>query len=183
MHLIFLHGVPGVGKRTIARQLASELGFPFLDFQNLTHLLGPVFGYNAPTFGELRNAAYKRVLDAALALPEDGLIASFTYDKFVDLEQYAGFVAAAKNGGGIGLFVGLTCDDEELKGRVEDPDRQNGKTTDLDMMADDFGNRQLDTPDLPGPSILINTTGETPEDTVHNILATLPDDMKGNISF
>jgi len=29
MHLIFLHGVPGVGKRTIAKELANELGFPF----------------------------------------------------------------------------------------------------------------------------------------------------------
>ncbi len=183
MHLIFLHGVPGVGKRTIARQLATELGFPFLDFQNLTHLLGPVFGYNAPTFGELRNTAYRGVLDAAMALPEDGLIASFTYDKFVDLKQYAGFVSAAKNTGGIGLFVGLTCDDEELKDRVEDPGRHAGKANGLEMMEDDFSNQQLDIPDLPGPSILINTTGETAEHTVQNILATLPDDMKGNISF
>lgn len=183
MHLIFLHGVPGVGKRTIARQLASELGFPFLDFQNLTHLLGPVFGYNAPAFGELRNSAYRGILDTALTLPEDGLIASFTYDEFVDLEHYADFVSASKSRGGIALFVGLTCDDEELKGRVEDPGRHTGKTNGLEMMADDFSNQQLDTPDLPGPSILINTTGETSEHTVQNILATLPDDMKGNISF
>ena len=142
-----------------------------------------MFGYNAPTFGQLRNMAYKEVLDAALALPEDGLIASFTYDKFVDLEQYGGFIAAARQSGGIGLFVGLTCDDEELKGRVENPGRQAGKTTGLEMMADDFSRQQLDTPDLPGPSITINTTGEAPEHTVQNILATLPDDMKGNISF
>jgi len=183
MHLIFLHGVPGVGKRTIARQLASELGFPFLDFQNLTHLLGPVFGYNSLTFGNLRNTGYKNILDSALALPEDGLIASFTYDRHVDLEQYAGFIASAKDSGGIGLFVGLTCDDDELKGRVEDPGRHTGKTTGLEMMEDDFGNEKLETPTLPGPSITINTTGETPQQTVQNILATLPDDMKGNISF
>ena len=142
-----------------------------------------MFGYNARTFGELRNTAYKGVLDAAMALPEDGLIASFTYDKFIDLEQYAGFVSAAKNSGGIGLFVGLACDDEELKGRVEDPGRHTGKANGLEMMEDDFSDQQLDTPDLPGPSILINTTGEAPEHTVQNILATLPDDMKGNISF
>lgn len=51
------------------------------------------------------------------------------------------------------------------------------------MMEDDFSKTQLETPDLPGPSITINTTGEAPEHTVQNILATLPDDMKGNISF
>lgn len=182
MHLIFLHGVPGVGKRTIARELARELGFPFLDFQNLTHLLGPVFGHDSATYGNLRNQSYKQVMDEALELPEDGLIASFTYDQFVDLDHYAAFIEAARNSGGIGLFVGLTCDDDELKGRVDDPDRHAAKTSDLQIMADSIS-QGYDIPELPGPSITINTTGESPEHTVHNILALLPDDMKSNISF
>ena len=118
-----------------------------------------------------------------MQLPEDGLIASFTYDKFVDLGHYSSFINSAKSSGGIGLFVGLTCDDDELKGRVKDPGRHSGKVNDLQMMEDDFGNEKLNTPELPGPSIVINTTGESPEQTVQNILATLPDDMKGNISF
>ena len=183
MHLIFLHGVPGVGKRTIARELARELSFPFLDFQNLAHLLGPVFGYSAPVFGDLRNTAYKSILDEAMQLTEDGLIASFTYDKFVDLGHYASFINTAKSSGSIGLFVGLTCDDDELKDRVDDPGRHSGKVNDLQMMEDDFANEKMNIPELPGPSIIINTTGESPEQTVQNILATLPDDMKGNISF
>ena len=130
MHLIFLHGVPGVGKRTIARELASELGFTFLDFQNLAKLLGPVFGYNAPVYGELRNTAYQQVLNEAMALPDDGLIASFTYDRFIDLDQYANYIESAKNSGGIGLFVGITCDVDELKDRVEEPDRHGGRIND-----------------------------------------------------
>ena len=183
MHLIFLHGVPGVGKRTIARELARELGFPFLDFQNLTHLLGPVFGYNATAFGELRNDTYQQILSAAMATPDDGVIATFSYDRFIDLKHYAEFIDIARDSGGIGLFVGLTCDDDELKGRVDDPRRHSDKITDLELMEEDFGAEILETPDLPGPSIMINTTGETPEETVQNILGTLPDDMKGNISF
>lgn len=183
MHLIFLHGVPGVGKRTIARALASELGFQFLDFQNLSHLIGPVFGYGSKTFGELRNSAYRQILNEALKLPEDGLIASFTYDRHIDLDQYAEFIATAKDSGGIGLFVGLTCDDDELQDRVEDPGRHSSKTSDLALLEDDFSDNELDSVDLPGPSITINTTGEAPEATVQNILAMLPDGMKGNISF
>lgn len=116
-------------------------------------------------------------------VPGVGLIASFTYDRFVDLNQYKGFINAAKNSGGIGLFVGLTCDEDELKGRVEDPNRHSAKGNGLAIMEDDFSKTQLETPDLPGPSITINTTGEEPEHTVKNILATLPDNMKGNISF
>ena len=183
MHLIFLHGVPGVGKRTIARQLAMELGFPFLDFQNLTQLLGPVFGYDSSTFGSLRNDAYSQVLKTAMALPEDGLIASFTYDQHIDLAQYGAFIETAKQSNGIGLFLGLTCDEEELKGRVDDPDRQSGRTSDLQIMENDLGKQEAGMPALPGPAIEINTTGESPEVTVHNILAMLPDGMKANISF
>ncbi len=183
MHLIFLHGVPGVGKRTIAKQLAQELGFPFLDFQNLTQLIGPVFGYSSATFGELRNASYKQILESAMELPDDGLIASFTYDQHIDLDHYATFVESARTSGCIGLFLGLTCDDDELKGRVDDPDRHSGKVSDLQLMEDDFGNNEISIPDLPGPSITINTTGEIPEHTVQNIMAMLPDGMKSNISF
>ena len=118
-----------------------------------------------------------------MALPEDGLIASFTYDNFVDLNQYGSFIDSAKNSEGIGLFVGLTCDVDELKGWVDDPERDSGKVNDLQMMEDDFGQGELPMPNLPGPSIAINTTGEAPEHTVQNILAMLPDDMKGNINF
>jgi len=50
-------------------------------------------------------------------------------------------------------------------------------------MEDDLGTEDDGEVDLPGPAIEINTTGETPEQTVQNILAMLPDDMKGNISF
>lgn len=183
MHLIFLHGVPGVGKRTIARELAKELGFSFLDFQNMTHLLGPVFGYNSETFGELRNAAYRQIMKAALDLPDDGLIASFMYDRFVQLDDHAAFIKAARDSGGIGLFVGLTCDEDELKARMEDPDRRSRGASGVELMEDDFNSVMPENLNLPGPSITINTTGESPETTVQNILATLPDDMKGNISF
>lgn len=183
MHLIFLHGVPGVGKRTIARELARELGFPFIDFHNLTHLLGPVFGYNASIFGELRNTSYQNILGSAMNLDEDGVIATFSYDRHINLEHYAEFIEVARAGGSIGLFVGLTCDDDELKGRMDDPGRHSDKINDLELMEDDFGSEILETPTLPGPSVMFNTTGEAPEHTVQNILATLPDEMKGNISF
>lgn len=183
MHLIFLHGVPGVGKRTIAKALARELSFPFLDFNHLNQLLGPVFGYSGKTFGRLRNDAYHEILEAALKLPEDGLIASFIYDDFIDLEHYAGYIETAKSQGGIGLFVGLTCDEDELKGRVDDPNRHSSRVNDLEIMEDSYSKSSLDI-ELPGPSIIINTTGEEPEHTVQNILAMLPDDMmKGSLSF
>ena len=184
MHLIFLHGVPGVGKRTIATELSSELGFPFFNFHHLAALLGPVFGYSSQTFNELRDSTTKILMEQAMNLPEDGIICSFTYEPTIPLKNYEAYINNAKVAGDIGLFVGLTCDDEELKQRVESPERQTlGKVSDFQLLEQSMLDGKFDIPDLPGPSITINTSGESPGDTVQNIIAMLPDDMKKGISF
>ena len=96
MHLIFLHGVPGVGKRTIARELAQELGFPFLDFQNLAKLLGPMFGYNASSYGNLRNDTYQQILNEALQLPEDDTETLVAHEKTEELPTAGGDTATVE---------------------------------------------------------------------------------------
>lgn len=178
MHLIFLHGAPGVGKRTIAKELSNELSFPFLNFQHLNSLLGPVFGYTSQTFAALRDAAVKKVLEEAMQLPEDGLIATFNLEPSIPLNDYGAFIEAAQASGGIGLFIGLTCATEDLKGRAMSPER--GPTNGLEAMEGVNGGSLAK---LPGPSITIDTTGETPAETVQNILAVLPDNLKGNMVF
>ncbi len=184
MHLIFLHGVPGVGKRTVAMRLADELGFSFLNFQHLTALLGPVFGYSTPRFNELRDELTGTLIESAMSLPEDGIICSFTCEPSVPLDRYRTYIDAAGESGGIGLFVGLICDESELRSRVESPERQTlGKVSDFELLADSLSAGRFDIPDLPGPSITINTTGESADDTVQNIIAMLPDEMKHGISI
>lgn len=184
MHLIFLHGAPGVGKRTVALELSKELDFPFLNFQHLAALLGPVFGYSSGDFNSLRNTLYKTVLENALTLPDDGLIASFTYEPSIPLDDFATFIKTAQDSGGIGLFIGLSCDTKDLKSRVESPERGSlGKVNDFHTVEESMSAGMYELPKLPGPSISIDTTGETPSETVQNILAMLPDRLKQNMSF
>ena len=184
MHLIFLHGAPGVGKRTIAMELSKELEFPFLNFHHLAALLGPVFGYSSDNFLALRNRMYKTVLEQAMALPEDGLIASFTYEPSVPLDDFATFIKAAQASGGMGLFIGLTCATEDLKNRVESPERASlEKVNDFQRLEEAMSAGTFELPTLPGPSITIDTSGESPSETVQNILAVLPDDLKQNMVF
>ncbi|MEX2326221.1 MAG: hypothetical protein WD558_00690 [Pseudomonadales bacterium] len=184
MHLIFLHGAPGVGKRTIALELSRELQFPFLNFHHLSALLGPVFGYSTDTFNELRDKTYQAVIENAMALPEDGLIASFTYEPSIPLDNFKRFIEAAQNSGGMGLFIGLTCTTDDLKGRVESPERASmDKVSDFQKLAESVSSGIFELPTLPGPSITIDTSGETPEETVQNILAMLPEDLKDNMIF
>ena len=66
--------------------------------------------------------------------------------------------------------------EDELKERSVNPDR--GKS-DLELIEESHAMREVS--ELPGPSITINTSGESPEQTVQNIIAMLPDDMKTGI--
>lgn len=184
MHLIFLHGAPGVGKRTVAMELSRELDYPFLNFHHLSALLGPVFGYSSDAFHALRDATYRSVLQEAMSLPEDGLIASFTYEPSIPLENFASFIKAAQDSGGMGLFIGLTCNSDDLKTRVESPERSSlGKVSNFQALEESVSSGMFELPALPGPSITIDTSGEEPSETVQNILALLPDDLKQNMSF
>jgi DNA polymerase III delta prime subunit len=184
MNIIFLHGVPGVGKRTVALELARELNYPFLNFHHLSALLGPVFGFSSPAFNQMRDTITKQLIDESMSLMEDGVISSFTYEPSIPLDQYGTFIENARASGGIGLFVGLTCDDDELKGRVESPERANlEKVSDFHLLEDAMSSGMFEIPELPGPSITINTSGEDAETTVQNILALLPNDMKKDMMF
>ena len=184
MHIIFLHGVPGVGKRTIAMDLSEELGFPFLNFSHLASLLGPVFGYSSPNFNELRDEITRTLITHTLALPEVGIISSFTYEPTIPMSDYKGFIDLAKDTGGIGLFVGLTCDEDELKSRMDSPERKSSeKVSEFQLLEESMPIGNDDIPALPGPSITINTSGEDPATTVQNIITMLPVDMKRSLSF
>jgi broad-specificity NMP kinase len=183
MHLIFLHGAAGVGKSTIAKGLAKELGFPFLNFQHLASLIGPVFGFSSATYSGLRNTTTQMVIERALKNEEDGIICSVTFDPATPLETYRGYINAAKESDCIGLFVGLTCDDHELKIRSTKPSRRYSDISDLQILEESLSSGSYETPELPGPSITIDSTGESPEQTTQNIIAMLPDSMKKTISF
>ena len=183
MHLIFLHGVTGVGKSTIAKGLSKELGFPVLNFQHLATLLGPVFGYSSATYSGLRNITTQMVIQHALKNQEDGVICSVTFDSATPLEDYRAYIDAAKESGCIGLFVGLTCDQHELTLRTTKPSRRYTDVSDLQLLEESLSSGNYEIPELPGPSITIDSTGESPEQTTQNIIAVLPDSMKKTISF
>ena len=183
MHLIFLHGVAGVGKSTIAKGLAKELGFPFLNFQHLASLLCPVFGYSSATYSGLRNTTTQMVIEHALKNQEDGIICSVTFDSATPLENYSSYINTAKESGCIGLFVGLTCEENELTIRATKPSRRYNDISDLQILEESLSTDSYDIPELPGPSITIDSSGESPEQTTQNIIAMLPDSMKKTISF
>jgi AAA domain len=124
MKLIFLHGLPGVGKLTVARELAILTGFRIFHNHLAVDLVESVFEFGSLPFVELREKVWLEVFARAAAAQLDGLIFTFAFDCTVR----SGFIEDTRevieSSGGEVLFVELRCSSEELERRIESPSRQ-----------------------------------------------------------
>ena len=93
MKLIFLHGLPGVGKLTVARELAKLTGFRIFHNHLTVDLVESVFEFGSLPFIELREKIWLDVFSQAVADGLNGLIFTFAYDRTVQ----GSFVANTPN--------------------------------------------------------------------------------------
>jgi hypothetical protein len=107
MKLIFLHGLPGVGKLTVARELAALTGFRLFHNHLAVDLVMSVFEFGSQPFVELREmiwlAVFSRAVEARLA----GLIFTFAYDRTVRRGFIEKVRSTVESDGGEVLFVEL----------------------------------------------------------------------------
>ena len=123
MTLLFLHGLPGVGKLTVARELERITGAPIFHNHLTVDLLLSVFEFGSPGFVELREMIWLGVFErAAAGLP--GLIFTFAAERTVEDGFAERAVGAVESAGGEVVFVELTCEIDALRRRIESPDRR-----------------------------------------------------------
>lgn len=172
--LIFLHGMPGVGKFTVARQLGKLTGFKLFHNHLTVDLVGSVFAFGSQQFVELRERIWLEVFSQAAEAGLDGLIFTFAYDRSVS----SGFIENVRNvlgtSGGEVLFVELTCTPEELERRITDRSRQRfGKLTSLDQFRQlNKGGSFID-PGIPAERLVLDTTHLNPSVTAATIVREL----------
>ena len=137
MKLIFLHGLPGVGKLTVARELASLTGFKLFHNHLTVDLVASVFDFGSEPFLELREQIWLEVFRQPVEKDLTGLIFTFAYDSTVRDSFIGKTQSIVENGGGEVLFVELTCSREELERRLTSPSRQEfGKLTSLKLFRE-----------------------------------------------
>jgi shikimate kinase len=122
--LIFLYGLPGVGKLTVARELAKLTGFKIFHNHLTVDLVGSVFEFGSPPFIELREKIWLEVFSGAVVANLNGLIFTFAPDRTVRDGFIQGTRAVVESSGGEVVFVELKCATEELEKRIEHPSRQ-----------------------------------------------------------
>ena len=169
MNLIFLHGPPGVGKLTVARELAAVTGYRLFHNHLTVDLVSSVFDFGTEPFVLLRERIWLSVMREA-AERDVSLIFTFAPERTVRESFIAEAIGAVESAGGQVLFVELTCAAEELERRIESPARGDfGKLRSIELYRGLQAAGVFDYPKLPEASLSLDTTDRPPEESARLI--------------
>jgi adenylate kinase len=160
MKLIFLHGLPGVGKLTVARALAELTGYRLFHNHLSVDLVESVFEFGSEPFVELREmiwlAVFARAAEAGLA----GLIFTFAYDRTVRRDFIGNARSVLESSGSEILFVELKCTTAELERRIAHPSRARfGKLNSVERFRELSAAGAFVYPGMPADGLVMDTTG------------------------
>lgn len=176
LKLIFLFGLPGVGKLTVAREL--EKLTPYSVFHNhlTVDLVQSVFAFGSLPFVELREEVWLAVFSKALEARLDGLIFTFAFDASVSRSFISNTRNLIEAAGGEVLFVELTCSEQALESRIEDPSRQRfGKLSSVQQFRELKASGAFVDPGIPEKRLVVDTTKLSAPDAASLIVRSFPD--------
>ena len=173
MKLIFLHGMPGVGKLTVARELAQFTGFKLFHNHLTVDLLLSVFEFGSALFIDLREKIWLDVFSRAASAQID-LIFTFVFERTVTDDFIKNARHAVESNGGEVLFVKLECAPAELQRRLTHPDRQGfGKLTSLEMFHELGAAGMFAHAEEPENDLALDITNLPPQSAAARIVAHL----------
>lgn len=174
MKLIFLHGLLGVGKLTVAREVAKLTGFRIFHNHLAVDLVESVFEFGTPPFVELREKVWLEVFSRAAAANLNGLIFTFAFDRTVQRNFIENTRGVIESSGGEVLFVELRCSTEELERRIEHPSRQRfGKLSSVEQYRELKEAGAFVDPGIPAERLVVDTTQLSASDTASLIVGKL----------
>ncbi len=136
MNLIFIYGPPGVGKFTVATELAALTGYKLFHNHQSIDAVRPVFTFGEEPFARLLMQIRLLVLEEAAREGVD-VIFTFVYASAVDDQIVADLCEVVERHGGHIRFVQLTCARDVLDQRVQAQGRAAmGKLTDIERVRD-----------------------------------------------
>jgi len=174
MRLIFLHGLPGVGKLTVARELAKLTGFKIFHNHLTVDLVESVFDFGSLPFIDLREEIWLAVFKRGVAANLNGLIFTFAFDRTVRPDFIESTREVIERAGGEILFVELTCATEELERRIEHPSRQRfGKLCSVGRFRELQALGAFVDPGIPKDRLVVDTTELSASDAASSIASKL----------
>jgi hypothetical protein len=164
MKLIFLSGLPGVGKLTVAKELSGLTGFKLFHNHLTVDLLLSIFEFGSLPFIELRESIWLSVFDHAARANLPGLIFTFNAENTVRQSFITETQEIVSSHGSQVLFVELTCDEEELQRRMGAPSRhEHKKLTSWKQYQELKAEGVFSSPSLPAPLLSVDTGKLSPK--------------------
>ena len=163
MRLIFIYGLPGTGKLTVARELADRTGYKLFHNHLAVDLLLSVFEFGSAPFVALREEIWLSVFEQASRSQLPGLIFTFAPERTVRATFIQKAIHVVHGAGGEVDFVQLTCPMAELKKRIVSPSRVGfGKLASVLLFDQLHAEGAFDVPWMPEPRLTIDTSLLTP---------------------
>jgi AAA domain len=174
VRLIFLHGLPGVGKLTVARELALLTGYKLFHNHLAVDLVGSVFEFGTRPFVELREMIWLTVFKRAATEQLSGLIFTFAYDRTVRSSFIEDTQKAVESVGGRVCFVELRCSEKEIERRLVEPSRREfGKLNTVARFRELKDAGAFEGPRIPAGGLVVETDGILATEAAAEILSRL----------
>ena len=165
-----MYGPPGVGKLTVARELAALTGFKLFHNHLTVDLVSAVFPRGSKPFGPLIHRFRREMFEEAAREGVD-VIFTYVYAHPMDEPDVKGMIEPVAAAHGEVLFVQLTCEREVLLERVTAESRRSfRKLTDPAAMERLLAELDLATPIQFAESLRVDTTALQPTEAAARIV-------------
>jgi len=168
--IVLLFGRPGVGKFTVGKALAEELGFRLLHNHAVVDLVLALFPFGSEPFVRLREQLWLLAVKTALEAGVEGVVVTFAPESTVTDEFLPALQEVIRGGGGSLRLVELRCDPAEVERRLADSSRATfGKLRDVEQYRRLNAAGVFSRPVMPAACIVLDTTHVEPLDTAAKI--------------
>lgn len=159
MVLVFLYGYPGVGKLTVARELAKITNFKVFHNHLTVDLLLSIFDFGSPEFIRLRDKIWLDTMSEAARLNLPGLIFTFSPENTVPQDFIVRLEKQMTDLGAKIIFVKIFCQDHVIKDRIDSPSRQEfRKLRNFELFEREKKSGCYDYPKLPDSALTIDNS-------------------------
>lgn len=163
MKLVFIYGLPAVGKLTVAQELANITGYTIFHNHLVVDLLQTLFEFGSPQFVALREEFWLSIFDQACRSAMRGMIFTFAPEATVRpnfIDRVISTVSAAASEVD---FIELTSPVDELRRRMPGNSRkQFKKLTSVELFDELHQQGAFESTHMPTPRLSVDTSINQP---------------------